>query len=439
MAGRAKDGDEVLLPDADERDTLLDDFKSLVSAKGWTWLVSSPLLEASPDFFPDRWSGGAPSLRRLLRRLARYAGLDDGRVDVEVHPVDPATGNAQVGAPSPRDGGVWFEPGQRLRFHAEGSVMREPLQVVPAAARAVAHAWLDHHGLTRKDDEGGQRLIDVATVYLGFGVLTTAAAHLHIARSAGGFRADRKQLRLGVLGPRNMAFLLAVYALARGLGSRGQKQVARRLAPNPAAFFKTATAWLEDQRPTIPERFGVPERDEWPPLRDLDVLTDPLEGDDPHAPEDAPEAAAAEEAEAKAHEDRGVKDMNLGKPVFRVEARWGAKLGRFLAMGVFIGGGFVVRSMPGSGVSMTHLGIAAVSLGLLGYLVGLLFRDVRCSEPKCGAPLRPEMDVCPRCGGTIRGTIKNPKERLAAEEALGEGDAAEDQSTVTSTPRQNAT
>ncbi len=195
------------------------------------------------------------------------------------------------------------------------------------------------------------------------------------------------------------------------------------------------------------ERYQIPERTQWPPPRDLDVLTGPLEGDDVDAPDDDPQSVAAEEAEAKAHEDRGVRDMNVGKPVFRVEARWGAKLGRFLAMGVFIGGGFVVRSMPDSGISMTHLGIAAIGLGLLGYLVGLLFRDVRCSEPKCGAPLSAEMDTCPRCGGTIRGTIKNAKERLAAEEALAEteadahdpgGDRGSPQA-VTSTPRQNAT
>lgn len=453
MVAAARDEDDVLLPSPEERATMLADFEGLVHARGWTWLVTSPLLEATPDYFPDRWSGGAPSLRRLFRRLARYAGLEDIPVHVEIHPVDPGTGSPVITAPSTRDGAVWFDAaGPGLSFHAEGSVMRTPQQVVPAAARAMAHAWLDHHGLLPKEDQARGRLIDLATVYLGFGVITTAAAHQHIATAAGGFRADRKQLRLGILGPRNMAFALSIYALARRLGPKGRKQIARRMAPNPAAFFKAGAAWLEGQRPALTERLGIPERDEWPPARDVDVLTGPLPAaaDDPgnaggpESPEDDA-AVAAEQEEARQHEDRGVKDMNVGRPVFRVQARWGAKLGRFLAMAVFIGGGFVVRSMPGSGVTMTHLGIGAVGLGALGYLVGLLFRDERCSEPKCGAALDATMTACPRCGGTIAGTIKNAKERLAAEEALAQdnelapAEAADGQVEETSTPRQNAT
>ena len=46
-----------------------------------------------------------------------------------------------------------------------------------------------------------------------------------------------------------------------------------------------------------------------------------------------------------------------------------------------------------------------------------MFRDRRCSEPKCGGPLTPTTKVCPRCGGDVVGTIANPKHRLAAEEA----------------------
>lgn len=433
-ADGAREGtDEVLLPDAEERDTLIEDFEGLVRARGWTWLVTSPLLEATPDYFPDRWSGGAPSLRRLLRRLARYAGIDDLEVRVEVHAVDPSTGSPEVTAPSPRDGGVWFDPAEThdaprdargLYFHAEAPALALPEQVVAAAARAVAHAWLDRHGLARGDAQTQSRLVDVAGVYLGFGVITTTAAQQHVARSAGGFRADRKQLRVGVLGPRNMAFVLALYAMARGFGPRARKQVASRLRPNPAAFFRAAVTHIERFEPSWDERLQIPPRDQWPPLRDMDVLTGPLPVS-ALAPgeaevEQTPEAHAAEMAEAEKQADRGVAGMNVGKPVFRVEQRWGAKLGRFLGMAVFIGGGFVVRSMPDSGLDMTKLGIAALSLAALGYLIGLLFRDHRCSEPKCGASLTPEMSVCPRCGGTIEGAIKNAKERLAAEEALAE-------------------
>ncbi|MBA3546333.1 MAG: hypothetical protein H0T76_07620, partial [Nannocystis sp.] len=93
------------------------------------------------------------------------------------------------------------------------------------------------------------------------------------------------------------------------------------------------------------------------------------------------------------------------------------RLGRVLFMGCLMLGGVASRMSQGEGVGMSSIAVIAVGLGLGGLGIGRLFRDRRCSEPKCGGPLRPDVRVCPRCQGEVVGTIKHPRERLAAEEA----------------------
>ena len=50
------------------------------------------------------------------------------------------------------------------------------------------------------------------------------------------------------------------------------------------------------------------------------------------------------------------------------------------------------------------------------YLV--VSRSKFCSDPACAHKLTADDQTCAGCGGTIAGTIGDPDERLAAEEAL---------------------
>ena len=53
---------------------------------------------------------------------------------------------------------------------------------------------------------------------------------------------------------------------------------------------------------------------------------------------------------------------------------------------------------------------------VLAFFAGLTQRRDLCSDPECETVLPEGVDRCPRCLGNIVGEIKNPKERLAAEE-----------------------
>lgn len=407
------DEDDLLLPPASARAWLLEQLGTLVRARGVAPLVSAPLIEPSPAFFPDPWAGGEASVKRLAQRLLRYAGIEGMPVKVAV--LDE--GNA----PASGSGGVSFEGLRQgtLEFAVQTAAMRDPLVVVPAMARAVAEAYRRVHRLPIGTEAPQQRLVDVTAVYLGFGLLTANAA-LRMAGSGGGWgrRSTRTRTRLGVLDPQSVGFLLAAQLHVRGLRGKELRAVLRKLEANPAAFVKAAEPVLESEQPPVAERLGLPPREQWPPVPELAVLTAPLpdEGDD--------EDAAPEE---RKDEERGVPGMNAGKPVFRVERSKALRLAKLLALPVFLLGMAASRMQVGDMHFPTwETGAAAVVLGVLGLVVGRFLPDRRCSEPKCGQALDVEMTACPRCGGTIMGVIHHPRERLAAEEALALANKADE-------------
>ncbi len=403
-----EDEDEILLPPPPAREWLIEQLAALVKTRGVGPLAHSPLIEPSEDFFPDPWAGGEPSVRRLARRLLLYAGVEDYPVEVTV--LDE--GNISAGT-----SGVSFEGLRKgsLEFAVQAAAMRDPLIVVPAMARAVAEAYRRVHRLSVGDDAPRQRLVDVTAVYLGFGLLTANAALRHAGAGGGwGRRGSRTRTRLGFLDPQSVGFLLAIQLEVRQLQGRAYRKVLRKLMANPAGFVRAATPILERLEPSLSEQLGLPPREQWPPPPDLDVLLAPFEDED--------EDEQAEPEERK-DEERGVLGMNEGKPVFRVERSKALRLAKMLALPTVMLGMLAGRMQVGIDIPMWQAGVAALGLGALGLGVGRLLPDRRCSEPKCGTTLDPEMKVCPRCGGTVMGVISHPKERLAAEEELARGDA----------------
>ncbi len=415
----AVDDDEILLPPVGDREWLIDALRELVRQRGAAYLVAAPLITARAEFLPDRWLGGEASVRRLLRRLALFADLPDADVSVEIYAVEDE--RARAGRPSGKLAGVsdlWLVEARsgRLRFAVEATLLGEPEAVAAAAARAIADAYREVHGLRVGDAYEEERRVDVTAVYLGFGRLTADASHRYA-------KGEKKPVRQGLLSPKAVSFLLAAVVAVRGLDRRATKRIAGELQANQRAFFRRSLDLLGTQEPPLGRRLDLPPPSEWPEAPDLEHFTKPFED----------EPADAEET-AEAVEDRGIVGANRGKPVFRVERRAGFRIARTLVMACVMLGGAATRKQMGEILTMQQVMVAALVLGAVGFLIGSLFRERRCSEPKCGAPLRSEMTECGRCGGTIMGTIGHARERLAAEEDLdrppsrqgpGDGDASE--------------
>ena len=396
---------EILIPPPEARTWLIEQLASLVKERGVGPLVSAPLVEANDDYFPDPWAGGEASVRRLARRLLLYAGIEDYPVVVNV--LDEGGSVAQGTS------GVSFEGLRQgnLEFAVQSAALRDPLVVVPAMARAVAEAYRRVHRLPVGDDAPRQRLVDVTAVYLGFGLLTANAALRHSGGGGGwGRRGNRMRTRLGFLDPQSVGFLLAAVLEIREIHGRDRRQLLKQLSANPAGFVRASAAVVDKLDPPLAEQLALPPQEHWPPPPDFDVLLAPI-------PDEEDES---EEPEERKDEDRGVTGMNDGKPVFRVERSKALRLGKMLALPVAMLGMLAGRMDMGIDIPMWQAGAVAAVLGVLGLGVGRMLPDLRCSEPKCGGELTPEMETCPRCGGTVMGVINHPKERLAAEEALAQ-------------------
>jgi hypothetical protein len=405
-----RDDDGLMLPPQDDRRWLLAELAALVTARGPGPLATGTLVEPDARHFPDRWGGGEASVRRLVRRLCAYAGLER-TVRVAVHDADPTRRGEVAGKPPPRNGqdlNAWIVgiTAKELKFAVEAAALGDPSAFVAAAARVVAHAYRVVHQLPITDPYDPR--IDVTAVYLGFALLTADAALRFTSKSATGAVANRRTpLRVGSLPPQAVCYLLAAQVHVRGLASAERTRMGKGMQANQAAFFRHAYVAIERMDPAIASQLHIPPREHWPPAPSLAALTAPLPGEDG---DDTPEV--------RRDEDPGVAGLNAGKPVFMIDRSMAPRLGRVLVMGMLMLGGVVSRMSPNQGVSMGVIAAASLGLGLLGLAIGRLLRDRRCSEPKCGGPLRPDDRTCPRCSGTVAGTIAHPRDRLAAEEAF---------------------
>ncbi len=409
--------DAILLPADEDRQQLIARMAKLIELHGYLRWVNAPLLLPTELYFPDPWRGGEASVRRVTRRLLRYAELDDQGLEIEVFEEQGGRRDTPTGKPVIRGAAelqVWpRKGGEAPRFGVEASALRNPHFFVASMARAVAWRWLEVNGHHIDEGAEAQRLVDIATHYLGFGVLSTDAALRHGAESTGGFSSKRTQTRLGLLTPRGMAFLLGLQCSVRGLGRGELRKIEKHLQANPIAFVREAHAWAH-ATPAALERLALPPRQEWPAPARLADFTGPLPAD-----QDAVDEAGDEESRLDV--DRGIEGLNAGKPVFRVARNMTARFAKASMLFVSLGA-VSSRVSGGLEIDMAHIMIAAAVLLGSSFAFGRFFRESRCSEPKCANPLTPEDTICPLCQGRVMGVIDDPKKRLAAEEALTESE-----------------
>jgi hypothetical protein len=423
----------ITLPPPPEREWLLSQTAELLARDGHAAYLRAPLLEPTPRWFPDHWGGGEASVRRIVLRLLRYAGHRDFDAEVVIHEEDPARRGTVQNKPAPmrgKDPVAWFvrREGQVLHFACEEAILREPENLVPALARAVAHA---HRVLAKLDNPDNQRLVDLTGVALGFGVLTTDACQRFYAKSAGGMRSQRAEFRLGALSVQDMSFLLGLQLAARGTDKRTVRKLLGGLQANQAAFVREAMNWLASLEPSVHERLKLPAPERWPAAWDLDALTgalvDPRSAarDEQHGAgsgvfDDDDESDDDDERadEPRRDIDRGIAMANRGKPVFRIERSGAWRMAKLLGLPVMLVGFLFSRGEFGVELPMQIVMPVAAVLAVIGLGIGSLFTDRRCSEPKCGNKLGVDDKTCPLCGGVVMGVITDAKQRLGASEEL---------------------
>jgi len=398
------DDDGILLPRAVERQWVFDALNALFARTDFRPFVVAPILTPEPEWFPDPWSADLAGAKRLLRRLMHYVdavtqtGWANAPLELKLYANNEVSGPL---APAGAGALVWWVSahGGTLQFAARADALRDPSQLVPAAARAVCEAWRQRQKLAVAGDRDEQKLIDLTTVHLGFGLLTTDARIR--------YGTTRSATQLGVLPPQVLAFALASQCLARGLTRAQRRDLGRRLQPNQRAFLDAALHHLERTGFTH-AALAIPGREDWGPAPERVALLAAL----PH--ELAQSEASSPDPDPHEH---GVLGSNRGRPVFRVHRSKALRLARSLGLPVFLLGVLATQMPHGVDIPMAKVAILAAALALCGLVIGRFLPDSRCSEPRCATPLPADATTCPRCEGNIVGVIAHPRERLAAEEA----------------------
>lgn len=236
------------LPTPLEREWLWAALQTLVDARGEDTFLTAPILLPTDACFPDRWTPDEHGVARLAKRLLGYAGL--GHLDVDVELFTEQTQVREVGldgrpsATSHAGAAAWFA-GIRNNvcvFGAEADKLDDALGLVGAMAHEIGHAFRRSHRLEHRDRALEEKLTDVTTVYLGFGVLTTAAAARFITKHHDNLGSSYAHAKQGYLAAHEMAFLLASQLVIRGYDRDTIRYLARHVGANQAATIRAAVA-----------------------------------------------------------------------------------------------------------------------------------------------------------------------------------------------------
>jgi hypothetical protein len=199
-------------------------------------------------FFPDTFDGSRAAVERLVSRMARHAGLSDRRFDLIVSDDGAPSGasSCSSGACAPKGGGSaeLARQGDGYRIALARAEIGHPVVLTTALARAMAQVLvLEAEVVEQFAPQETRAAIDLAAVFMGFGVLLCNGAYIY-AKGCGGVRIAQATL----LGVEELAAALAVFCVLHGLPKRS---AAGDLDTTARACFSEAWPWAQSNHDVI--------------------------------------------------------------------------------------------------------------------------------------------------------------------------------------------
>lgn len=253
------DGHGALLPTPAQRAWISRELASLRADRGEATFLRGPLHFPDDRSFPDRWEASEDGVRRLTDRVLGLAGLDAhaevvGFTHERDHELDE---RGRSRATRHEGAAAWYAGTDRETrtcfFGIDVEALEDATSVVGTVCHEVAHAYRDAHALVVEDRDEEERLTDLTTIYLGFGVLTAGASYVYRAGGVAGSSFQGTQWshsQRGYLSVSELCFALAVQVAARGGGEAAR--VAAALAPTQRAAFEAALEALGVRRRWLP-------------------------------------------------------------------------------------------------------------------------------------------------------------------------------------------
>ncbi len=229
-----------------EREWLWSALATVITARGEAPFLTAPILLPDDACFPDRWTPDAAGVQRLAKRLLAYAGLPQLEVDVEMFTgetdVREVGLDGRASATSHAGAAAWFAGirNGRCQFGAETDQLGDPGGLVGAMAHEIAHAFRRTYRLEHRDREIEEKLTDVTTIYLGFGVLTTTASARFMTQHHANLGSSYSHKRQGYLAGEAMAFMLGSQLQVRGYDAETIRWYAKHLPANQAAALRAS-------------------------------------------------------------------------------------------------------------------------------------------------------------------------------------------------------
>lgn len=214
-----------------------------------------PLVLPTAEFFPDAFQGDHKSLKRLVRRMQKHAGLSDVPIRTVLIGEDGEAQGHSHGGGGCGGGGcaapAAMDPSTRLVEDADGWMLNvqqaelgHPVALTASIARALGTVFLlETQTEERPIDEPVEVTVDVAAVALGFGELLLEASHIY-SKGCGGPRVAK----VTALGCPEIALLCALF-VARG--GHSPKAVLKQVEVTQREAFGAAIELVESNRALV--------------------------------------------------------------------------------------------------------------------------------------------------------------------------------------------
>jgi hypothetical protein len=208
------------------------------------------LVQPTGAFFPDSFQRDAPSIARLLRRLATYAPIaDDLPIDIAFAAPDD-TQPRGCGAEACCAGGDFDRRSHDVEETAEGyrvwistNTVAQPDLLTASLARSVGALVLHEAGEEPKGHSGAEAA-EIAAVACGFGVLLANGAEVW-GKSCGGLR----MARATTFSVEELAVALAIFV---SLHRVKPSQARAHLGATQREALQLALSWI-DSNPRLVE------------------------------------------------------------------------------------------------------------------------------------------------------------------------------------------
>jgi hypothetical protein len=207
--------------------------------------IRRPPLDPTSEVLPRKWDGSYTAGADLFNRLCGFMIVDPATVRLhfyskyELHKIDsPVAGETQSSGPA----GLYVEQKDRQghMIALEEEALNEPAQLAATICHELAHVHLIGAGRLKPDEQDGEPLTDLLTVYFGAGIFSANSA-FQFSQWQLGNRGGWSASKQGYLSEPLFGYALACFSWYRG---DLEAQWRRYLRQNIEYFFSDSMHFL---------------------------------------------------------------------------------------------------------------------------------------------------------------------------------------------------